>query len=234
MPHSSGGGSHSGGSHSSSSSSHSSSSGGGSHSSGVRRSAPVRMESMRGDKRRRGYDRYAYYRSYPGPGGTPYRYIEYYDVKRHPSRSTLIQLIAFFLFMLLFPLLTRVEGFKHPLDTTTYDSAVLIEDDIDVMTPQEEAHLSSTLEAFRDKTGIAIAIITTENDSWEPYYSSLENYAYDLYVNRWYDECHWLFVYSEPVGESSDFVDWHWEGMQGDKTDSLLTTSVTEEFNAQL
>lgn len=77
---------------------------------------------------------------------------------------------------------------------------------------------------------------TVENSDWQGYYSDLENYAYDLYVNHFVDESHWLIVYSTPDGYSSSdgFEDWYWEGMQGNDTDDVLTKSVTNSFNDEL
>ncbi len=48
------------------------------------------------------------------------------------------------------------------------------------------------------------------------------------------DENHWLIVYSQKgqIGDA-DF-DWSFEGMQGDNTDDILTSSVTSDFNADL
>ena len=73
------------------------------------------------------------------------------------------------------------------------------------------------------------------NSDWQEHYSSLENYAYDLYVNHFEDESHWLIVYSTPNSFQNDgFEDWYWEGMQGDNTDGILTTSVTNKFNDEM
>ena len=90
--------------------------------------------------------------------------------------------------------------------------------------------------AFYNRTGISPAVITVENSDWQGYYSDLENYAYDLYVNHFADESHWLIVYSTPDGYSSSdgFEDWYWEGMQGNDTDDVLTESVTNSFNDEL
>lgn len=90
--------------------------------------------------------------------------------------------------------------------------------------------------AFYNRTGISPAVITVENSDWQGYYSDLENYAYDLYVNHFADESHWLIVYSTPDGYSSSdgFEDWYWEGMQGNDTDDVLTKSVTNSFNDEL
>ena len=90
--------------------------------------------------------------------------------------------------------------------------------------------------AFYNRTGISPAVITVENSDWQGNYSDLENYAYDLYVNHFADESHWLIVYSTPDGYSSSdgFEDWYLEGVQGNDTDDVLTESVTNSFNDEL
>ena len=62
-------------------------------------------------------------------------------------------------------------------------------------------------------------------------YKDLEKYAYDLYVNTYDDEYHWVIIYSEPKNADPNFNDWYFEGMQGDFTDPILSTSVTRKFN---
>lgn len=81
-----------------------------------------------------------------------------------------------------------------------YDTNILIADILDVMTETEEAELSAKVKEFQDVTGVTPAVLTVANDEWKPYYESLENYAYDYYVNAFSDEKHWLIVYSTDSG----------------------------------
>lgn len=115
-----------------------------------------------------------------------------------------------------------------------YDYKIVVEDKANVL--GNTAELRNSLVAFYNRTGISPAVITVENSDWQGYYSDLENYAYDLYVNHFSDESHWLIVYSTPDGYSSSdgFEDWYWEGMQGNDTDDVLTKSVTNSFNDEL
>ncbi|MGN0536656.1 MAG: hypothetical protein ACI4M3_01605, partial [Acutalibacteraceae bacterium] len=70
---------------------------------------------------------------------------------------------------------------------------------------------------------------------WKGKYDSLENYAYSLYVNRFSDEKHFLVVYSEPKNANTlEFVDWSWEGMQGDDTDNIITKANFSKFQSDL
>lgn len=224
MPHSSGGGSHSGGSHSSHSSSSHHSSGGGSHRGGSHSSyqKPIVVTSPT-----RGYSRYAFYRN----GGIRYEYIK--DKPEHASPVFwIIYAVSVlpFIIMACMCMSSFVQVIK-PLDPATYNSVVQIEDYADYLTDAEEADLLETFTAFRDKTGIACDLVTCRNEDWQNNYDNMEPYAYDLYVNRWSDESHWLFVYSEPEEIPEDgFVDWYWEGMQGNDTDILLPASVVDEF----
>lgn len=221
MPRSSGGGSHSGGSHS-----HSHSHSGGSHRSGRSGSSsskPVIMSSPH-----IGYSRYAYYRD----GRINYQYV-----KDKPDGYRIFTMIFIIVFMLqflavgIFMLLSSIT-YVTKIDDTSYDSIIRIEDNIDVMTDAQEIELSDTLEAFKQKTGIACSVITVHNSEWKDYYTGLENYAYDLYVNHWSDEKHWLFVYSQPEDvDTIQFNDWYWEGMMGYDTEDILTDTVTESFN---
>ncbi len=223
MPHSSGGGSHGGGHHSRShhhSSSHRSSSSGSSRS-----STPSRRV-----------------RSFPFEGSTTYVYYR----KRKPqyvyanydiavSRSNLgvrIFLAMFFLSVAVAVTvgLTFLFGhFPKKIDTANYNSDIVIEDNLGVI--DDEESLRSSLEHFQDVTGITPAVLTASNDVWKDYYKSLEDYAYDEYVNRFKDEKHWLIVYTSATKDDG-FEDWYWEGMQGDDTDSILGYKETEIFNS--
>lgn len=223
MPHSSGGGSHGGGFHRSRSRSHSH---GGSHSGGASGSVsrPVTVSAPR-----RGYTRYAFYRQ----GRINYQYV-----KDKPDGILHNFLYMFILLpFLISGIIVFLSGIRYvkPLDTASYPSDINIEDNTGIMTDGEEKELFDAFERFQDKTGITCSIITAYNSDWQPYYSNMSNFAYDLYVNHWMDEKHWLFVYSEP--EDADiamFNDWYWEGMQGDDTDAILTRDVTDCFNEKV
>lgn len=113
-----------------------------------------------------------------------------------------------------------------------YDTTIVIEDSAQVL--DGDTGLRNALEAFYDETGITPAIMTVHNDDWQNHFSSLDNYAYELYVNRFSDEYHWLLVYSEPASPDPDFNDWYWVGMQGDNTDKILNESKLNSFNETL
>lgn len=217
MPHSSGGGSHGGGSHGGSH--HSSHSHGGSG----RSSRHVRSTYFP-DARR-----YVYYDHHR----PVYVYADY-DIteKRSPLRFLML---LFYLPFILFTFSMFAEAYHHPHKLPqNYDYKIVVEDKANVL--GNTAELRNSLVAFYNRTGISPAVITVENSDWQGNYSDLENYAYDLYVNHFADESHWLIVYSTPDGYSSSdsFEDWYWEGMQGNDTDDVLTKSVTNSFNDEL
>ena len=206
MPHSSGGGSHSGGSHSSSSGS------GG-------RSTPSVYRSYHSGTRR-----FVYYQN-----NRPYYYYSTEKVKEPaPWRlpSAIIVLAAYLLLCIPISSLAVITPYKLEMD---YDTDIVIADNIDVMNGDEEADLIEKLREFQDITGITPSVLTVDNEEWKPYYESISDYAYDYYVNAFADEAHWLIVYSTDGG--TDFEDWHWEGMQGDSTDNIITSDVSDHFN---
>ena len=112
---------------------------------------------------------------------------------------------------------------------TTYSNPVKLEDNLNVF-DQSDA-LMNAVQKFYETTGIPVTIVTGDN-SWKDNYNSLENYAYDLYVQRYTDEDHWVIVYTTDGAE--DFERWYFEGMQGDNTDDILTREVTDKFNTNL
>ncbi len=210
MPHSSGGGSHGGGSH------------GGSHSSRGGRGGSSLPRISR--THYPGAHRYRYYRH-----GT-YRYV--YSARKgklfHPARLLLgffyIPFLAGIVPDLISPFAKRMQS---------YDTQIIIKDEAHVL--EADNSLENALSAFYDKTKITPAVITVNNETWQSNYGTLESYAYNRYLAEFDDEMHWLIVYSEPKegADPNGYVDWYWEGMQGDDTDDVLTTSVTGRFNQQ-
>ncbi|MCQ2558530.1 MAG: DUF2185 domain-containing protein [Oscillospiraceae bacterium] len=111
--------------------------------------------------------------------------------------------------------------------TAEYDRQIRIEDRADVL--DNTGELMQSLQHFQDLTGITPAVVTVFDQDWQDQYSFLENYAYDLYVDSFSDEYHWLIVYSRP--DKGPGSGWRFEGMQGDETDDLITDSVKSGFN---
>ncbi len=210
MPHSSGGGSHGGGSHGG----HSSHGSGGSGSSRHTRSAYFP-----------GSTRYVYYKN-----KQPVFVYADYDIrqKRSPLRFLLLLFYLPFILAMVFGVGPNTINIPTKLKTD-YDTEIIIDDRTGVI--RNEKNLRQACEDFLDQTGIAPAVITVNNEDWKSHYVNLETYAYELYVNSFDDEKHWLIVYSSPKDAEGSFNDWYWEGMQGDDTDKILTLKNTNKFN---
>ncbi len=211
MPHSSGGGSHGGGSHGGGFSS-----GGGSHGGG--HSAPPVYNTYHP-----GTHRYVYYRH-----GRPMYYYSSRKVEDTRTSSIFSLIVSCVLLAIICALIFSSIKAPHKL-SMNYDTEILVKDNIDVLSSSDESELQAALYDFQEQTGITPALVTVDNSVWQPYYTSLENYAYDVYVNTFDDEKHWLFVYS--TAQNDSFDDWYWEGIQGDDTDSILYSSLLDSFN---
>ena len=226
MPHSSGGGSHSGGSHSGGSSSHSSRSSGGGSSGGSFSNRRTSGQPFAGAKR------YLYYRDHQ-----PYFIYANYDIRKSSKGNLVMGIIVFTFFLLPFmigALIGMAQAFKKPDRIDYFDGRkpeIVIEDNLGIF--ESKRDLKDTLKDFYEETGIVPAVITVRNEDWNEDYKSLEAYAYDVYVNRFHDEYHWLIIYSEST-KDNDFNDWYWEGMQGNYTDPILTEKITGQFTESL
>lgn len=217
MPHSSGGGSHRGGSHRRSS--HSSRSYRSGSTSAIRHR--VRTSYFPGARR------YAYMHN----DRSEYVYADY-DITKKRSPLRLLALIFYIPFIITLYHIAKDSILPPKKLSTDYNTAIVIKDNINVL--GDTGKLKSSLEAFYNKTGISPAVFTVHNEDWQDNYNRLENYAYDLYVNAFLDERHWLIVYSEPKEPDASFNDWYWEGMQGDDTSDILTEGKAYDFNKRL
>ena len=219
MPHSSGGGSHSGGSYSGGSSY--SSSGGGSGSSRRKSDEPFNGSKM-----------YLYYED-----RKPHFVYSNYDISKYDVRSivfSIILLAIVFIPLIVLSIVGMVYSFKKPCKIEYFKGQhpeIIIEDTLGIF--EDEESLKSSLEEFYDVTGIVPAVITVNNSEWKQDYDSIGKYAYDVYVDRFPDEAHWLIVYSEEI-KADGFNDWYWEGMQGDRTDPALTSVRAGAFTKSL
>ncbi|MCR5401834.1 MAG: hypothetical protein K6E78_09615 [Treponema sp.] len=180
------------------------------------------------------------------PGAQRYIYFENnkpvyiwanYDItKTKQSRRKVTKLII----ALLFWVLSVVLQIHNPkaLDWSPEEIAsagqetIVIKDDLNLFS--DTTGLSQAMSDFYEQTKIRPAIITVKEESWINNYDSLEIYAYELYVNMFEDEKHWLIVYSVPQVMEGEFQDWKWEGMQGKDTDNILSVDASRFFNRHL
>ena len=111
-----------------------------------------------------------------------------------------------------------------------YDTTVIIEDNVDVLTDQEESELKEAFEKFTDITGVTPAFHSIDLTSWRSWYDSLERYAYYQYLNMFDDEKHWLIVFSS----NGDRYNWKWEGMIGDDCGSAITSKTEASLTSNI
>ena len=218
MPHSSGGGSHGGGSH------------GGSHGGS---SNHISHHYFPGARRfRRHY--------------TDGREDEYIYASRMPARTTKSSVVlvciiaAFFLFCGTFGII----GDMPKKLKTKYKDAPRVYDEFELIA--DDKSLEKAMNDFCDVTGICPVIITTYDELWDKEwvegdvtyaYADLEAYTYDMYVQSYSDEQHFVIVYSIPMDQAiklyngEKFVpDFQWEACQGDETDPIITESFFRRF----
>lgn len=218
MPHSSGGGSHGGGSHGSSSSH------GGHHSSAPARH--VRSVPFRGSR-----TFYTYVDKRP-----VYRYADYDIVSDAENSKVNVPTLVIVLCIFGFLLLSSIRGAFYIPQKLNVDTKqdIGVVDNLDILDGSEEAKIQESLEKLYEETGVATVVLLDKNESWQDYYSSLENYAYEKYCQLYDDEYHWVIVYTQPEDPESEFVDWYWEGIIGDDTSDALNQTHIDEFNEEL
>lgn len=216
MPHSSGGGSSSGGSHS------------GSSGSGGSGSAPaIRTSSTYFP----GATRYVYYHN--GTARYYYRERPYEDSDMKPNIFSKVVMVFFFIFFFT-PFFYSIipNTFHIPKKVIMdYDTRIIIQDDTGIVSSNEKAMIEKSFKDFQDNTGITPALHVIYNDQWQHSFNTLENYAYSDYVNLFVDEKHWLIVYAFDRDNKSVF---YWEGMQGDDTDKIITSTIADKFTEDL
>lgn len=211
MPHSSGGGSHGGGSH------------GGSHGGSGGSPSGISNKYYPGSKR------YVYYTNHKP---------EYIYSNSDPTKvniHTLIGAILTIAMMVLiapFMIIATLGTMGKPISDSYSDKGVAIIDNAGVLT--DSAELEEELNVFYEKTHISPTLVTVNNEDWQSHYTSLENYAYEWYVTHYDDESHWVIIYSQPVNPHPSFNEWYFEGMQGDDTDRILTSTITGKFNDEV
>lgn len=205
MPHSSGGGSSGGGFHGGSSS------GSSNH---------ISTHYFPGARR---------YRRYYSDG----RPDEYIYANSKPARTSLaaVVIIAVMAFIFIGASGAAVFSDRPKFITPKYSDAPAIHDKLCVI--DNNAELLEEMKKFNDETGICPVVYTVFAEEWNRKYEDLEKYAYDVYVNNFKDEQHFVIVYSVTVSQlekmkdgSSTKPEFMWEAIQGNETDPIITKSV--------
>ncbi len=218
MAHRSGGGSHSGGHHSSHSSGRS-----GSGTKLARYSQKPFLNARR-------------FRYYDKKGTEKYLYCDRIP-KRMKIGELILHLVVYLPFFLMGYLVVATNLYifmpPKPLEPVYETTDVHINDGIGVI--EDENGLEDILQQFEETTGISPYVMTVYDSEWQGKYDELWEYAYYIYLNKFSDEQHFLIVYSEPENaEELEFVDWSWEGIQGDETDPILTETNVDRFEEDL
>ncbi len=217
MPHSGGGGSHGGGSH------------GGSHGGGS--SHRVSHTYFPGARR---------YRRHYNDG----REDEYFYSNTRPQRTSLASVIFMLLFAGGFCGIMGYAGFSQipkRLNEVYRAPSTRVWDEIDVIDRDTEEELEEILEDMNDTTGICPIVRTVYVDDYIDDYADLESLAYDMYVDEWDDEQHYLVLYTVPEYQvegirdgSIEVPDYAYEIMMGDETDRIISESIESSFNHDL
>lgn len=229
MPHSSGGSSHSSGGHSGGGGS-SHSSGGSSHSGGSSSSSYNRVSFK--ENSFAGATRYVHYSN----GSSKIVYANKKELKRADAPRWFCGIFYIPFIVAIFVMLFQSITFVRKLDT--YRQTSTIQDSLNILGDEADmVDLKNAIRNFYDKTGISICVVTISNEKWKENYSSLEDFAYDYYVSNIYDEDHWVLAYSQQEDinfSDKDFVDWYYEGMQGDNTDAIINAKFLDRFNSEM
>ena len=173
------------------------------------------------------------------PGSKRYRYMksngdyDYVYMRNVPGKSELRTSIITFVsvigLMLFVTVMMLAEGNSSPKKIKgSYESPDTHIEGYSYLDNTEE--LEKNLEEFEDLTGICPIVYAVYNDDWDDY-KDLEDYAYDLYVDNYSDEEHFVIVYSI---DEDDAGDWYWETMVGDDTDDILTEGRLKTFGKAL
>ena len=128
-------------------------------------------------------------------------------------------------------------------------------DDLGILSDDGKEELTKAMQEYTDVSGISVFLDTIPNSTWQERNSSLSDYAYNKYVALFpNDEAKWLIIYAEDAkedtkdeetlteepsgnknatGSMDDYFNngWHFEGIQGDDTDFVLTEELSDVFN---
>jgi len=205
MPHSSGGGHSSHGSHGSS------------------RSSAVRY----GKRYYRGANRYVYYRN----GIPQYYFSDKPYTPQTAKREKIMEIFRNIISMIIGGIFAVSGLFSLPHKVKQdYDTEIYINDEAQLLTESETNEMEAAFRAFQDKTGVTPAFYTIFASGLEKQGVSLYDYSYNLYVNTFDDEKHWLVVYC--MDDEKEY--WQWEGIIGDDCESIISTDLENEFTQKL
>ncbi len=155
-------------------------------------------------------------------------------LRKYKKDLTILTMILLTMIVILVSVICLIAKPKHKLSLPN-DSESIVIDDVSLLTKDEKNDLLKSCDNFRDKTGIPVEIYIGKQGVIEGNrtYPNLRDFAYDKYIAEFKDESHWLLAYAATNG-AKFAPDWRFEGMQGNDTDPVLTTSNADKFNAEL
>ena len=164
-------------------------------------------------------------------------HTRYVYSRTKPAKPSLASVLVFPIFGFFFALIMAVGTLADTpkkLDQDYPKQNVYVYDNISIIEDHES--LTEELKAFQDVTGICPVVYTVKDEDWESDYDDLEKYTYDLYVDEYRDEKHFVIVYSIPedtLGDEENYQ-WSWEACQGDYTDDIITETFFDNFGNRL
>lgn len=111
------------------------------------------------------------------------------------------------------------------LDISGIDSSILISDYGNFMNSEDEDELRDCLEKFRDKTGVIISIVTSNDTTIG---GTIEERTHELYRSMFYDDSHWL-VYCVSDNNYRDGY-WYYYLVCGDNCVQVLNKGQEDRF----
>lgn len=106
-------------------------------------------------------------------------------------------------------------------------SRIMIHDEIDIMDARSEARTMQLFERIYAKSGMPVALFTTDF-SWQEYYDSIEILSEDLYYQLSMDEDAMVIVFS--ADDTDNFAYWEYDMYCGDLTTKCLSDRLFDEL----
>ncbi len=180
-----------------------------------------------GNRYYRGANRYVYYRS-----GMPQYYFSDRPYTLQNAKSEKIKMFFSSLISAILAVIFGISGYNSiPQKVKTdYNTEILINDAAGLLSGTEETDMKEAFLSFQSKTGVTPAFFTINIEELRTKGRDLHNYAYNLYINTFDDEKHWLIVYCSDNAEQT----WSWEGMIGDDCGSMITADLENQFTKHL
>ena len=180
------------------------------------------------------------------PGATRYSYMNpagvmcvfYYAGRPTRVKKSSVALFAALLaFMLILTVIVPMLMMPRKLPASYckyYDSYYV--DNAGVIEAEDTEALNNALAAFYDKTGVQPVIYTLNVKDFPLKYGApdkygLEEYAYDLYLDLFDDEGHWLIVLVQFNSPSDSFG---WIDMCGDDAQDIINDGFFKEFQRDM